>query len=177
MVTISQLYDKKWNSDEEDLTSYAYSSSCTDNPIPNPQLNTGINHITDPLNKFSSNQAGQSKPNIMLKVFSLNCCSIRSLSRRGKFAVLINEHNVNIVIGCESHIDESFATSEVFPSNFTVFRRDRSLGGGGVFLCFENTLDVSEEQTLQVDAELIWARLNITRNSGHAMSQSTTQYR
>ena len=33
--------------------------------------------------------------------------------------------------------------------------------GGGVFLSFENTLDVSEEPTLQVDAELIWARLKI----------------
>ena len=65
------------------------------------------------------------------------------------------------LIGCESHIDESFATSEVFPSNFTAFRRDQSLGGGGVFLCFKNTLDVSEESTLQVDAELIWARLKI----------------
>ena len=69
--------------------------------------------------------------------------------------------NTIIVIGCESHTDESFATSEVFPSNFTVFCKDRSIGGGGVFLCFENTLDVSEEPTLQVDAELIWARLKL----------------
>ena len=139
----------------------SYSSSCTDNPTPNRQSNTGINHITDPLNKLSSNQAGKSNPNILLKVLSLNCFSIRSLSKRGKLAALINEHNVNIVIGCESHIDESFATSEVFPSNLTVFLRDRSLGGRGVFLCFANTLDVSEEPTLQVDAELIWARLKI----------------
>ena len=92
----------------------SYSSSCTDNPTPNPQLNTGINHITDPLNKSSSNQAGQSNPNIMLKVLSLYCCSIRSLSKREKFAALINQHNVNIVIGCEFHINESFATSKVF---------------------------------------------------------------
>ena len=97
----------------------------------------------------------------MLKVLSLNCCSIRSLSKTGKFAALINEHNVNIVIGCGSQINESFATSEVFPSNFAVFCRDRSLEGGGAFLCFENTVDVSEEPTLQVDAELIWARLKI----------------
>ena len=77
-------------------------------------FNTGMNHSTDPLNKLSSNQTGQSIPNIMLKIFSLNCCSIRSLFKRGELAVLINEHNVNIVMGCESHIDDSFAISKVF---------------------------------------------------------------
>ena len=72
--------------------------------------------------------------------------------------LLVRVSTVNIVIGCESHIDESFATSEVFLSNFTVIRRDQSVGGGA---CFDNTLDVREEPTLQVNEELIWSRLKI----------------
>jgi len=73
---------------------------------------------------------------------------------------LIEEHNIGIVFGCESHIDQSFSSSEVFPSNFTTYRKDRSIGGGGVFLCVSNSLDILEQPNLQVEAELVWAKIH-----------------
>ena len=89
-----------------------------------------------------------------IRVLSLNCCSLRSLSKRGKLHALIEETHANVIIGCESHLDDSFTSTEVFPPNFTTFRKDRKIGGGGVFLCLCDTLNVSEQPSLDVDAEL-----------------------
>ena len=70
-----------------------------------------------------------------VNILSLNCRSIRSVCKQGRLLALIEEHNVGIIIGCESHIDQSFPSSEIFPPNFTIYRKDRSVGGGSVFLC------------------------------------------
>ena len=46
---------------------------------------------------------------------------------------MIEDNDIDIVMGCESHLDDSYFTSEVFPSNFTIYRKDSPAGGGGVF--------------------------------------------
>ena len=75
-----------------------------------------------------------------VNILSLNCRSIRSVSKQGKLLALIEEHNIDIIIGCESHIDQSFLSTEIFPPNFTVHRKDRSIGGGGVFLQYVSVI-------------------------------------
>jgi len=99
----------------------------------------------------------------LIKILSLNCCSLRSLSKRGKLSAIIEEIQADVIIGCESHIDDSFTSIEVFPQNFTIFRKDQKIGGGGgggVFICLHNSLNVSEEPSWDSNAELIWARLS-----------------
>ena len=96
-----------------------------------------------------------------IQVLSLNCRSIRSLAKRGRLAGLIQEHQADIIIGCETHIDESYSSSEIFPPNYTVLRKDRKAGGGGVFLCFNQMLNVTEEPSLQCNAELIWGKIKL----------------
>ncbi len=70
---------------------------------------------------------------------------------------------LDIILGCESHLDDSFASPEVFPDNFDIIRKDRSIGGGGVFLVVSNKLSMCEEPLLDADAELVWARLQFSR--------------
>ena len=94
-----------------------------------------------------------------IRVLSLNCRSLRSLSKRGKLHAHIEESHANVIIDCESHLDDSFTSTEVFPPNFTTLRKDRKIGGGGVFFCLCNALNVSEQPSIDVDAELIWAKL------------------
>ena len=67
---------------------------------------------------------------------------------------LVHEHSPNVTVGCESHLDFTYTSSEVFPPGYTVIRRDRSLGvgGGGVFLCFCEALPVVEQPLLSSDA-------------------------
>ena len=69
----------------------------------------------------------------------VNCCSFRSSTKRLRLEALIKEHDIDIVMGCESHLDTSYFTSEVFPTNYVVYRKDRSIGGGGVFIAIKMT--------------------------------------
>ena len=79
--------------------------------------------------------------------------------------MLLSEHNIVIVLGCESHIDESYFSSELLPTSYTMLRKDRSLrlGGGGVFRGFRKSLTVSEEPKLITDCEVIWAKLHFKK--------------
>ena len=58
---------------------------------------------------------------------TVHCCSLRSKGKRLDFASLLHEHQP------DSH-ENSTSTSELFPMGFYIFRKDRSLGGGGVFV-------------------------------------------
>ena len=42
--------------------------------------------------------------------------------------------------------------------------KDRSLGGGGVFLCFHETLPVIEQLVLLTDTEAMWANLALSKS-------------
>ena len=58
-------------------------------------------------------------------------------------------------MGCESHLDTSYFTSEVFPMNYVVYRKYRSAVGGGVFVAIKDDLTSSYELILSISAELI----------------------
>ena len=111
-----------------------------------------INHI--PTNENHDN----------LRIINLNCRSIRSLAKRTNLAVLINEYNADIIIGSESHLDQSFLSSEILPSNYTIFRKDRTLGGGGVFIGIKNYLTAIPYHTTSSNAEILWIKLITSKN-------------
>ena len=98
-----------------------------------------------------------------LKILSLNCCSLRSSGKQANLLALIAEHNPDIICGCESHLDGSYSSAEVFPSNYIILRKDRLEGAGGVFLCVNASLNVSEESELDVNAEIVWAKITLPR--------------
>ena len=56
----------------------------------------------------------------IIKVISINCCSLRSSSRRARLSGLIHEHEPDIKVGCESHLDNSYLSSEIFPADFNI---------------------------------------------------------
>ena len=94
-----------------------------------------------------------------LSILSLNCRSVRSLSKKGLLQSIMEEHKADIVFGCESHLDSSFSSSEIFPSQYMFIRKDRCIGGGGVFLALKNHLTVVEEPSFNGNAEMVWVKL------------------
>ena len=62
---------------------------------------------------------------------------------------------------CETHLDSSYFTSEVFPPNFAVYRKDRSIGGGGVFVAIKDDLTSQHEPILNISAELVCAKVSL----------------
>ena len=92
---------------------------------------------------------------------SLNCCSIRSIARRARFHALVHEHLPDIILGCESQIDQSYSSTEVFPAGYCVLRKDCYNGAGGVFICVKDTLSMSAVPSLDTSAELVWAKISL----------------
>ena len=104
-----------------------------------------ISHTTSLLTSSISDPANQQPAinavsEMTLKILSPNCCSFRSQSKRARLAGLITKHQPDIILGCESHLDDSFGSPEVFPEGFDIIRKDRSIGGGSVFIAVNNKL-------------------------------------
>ena len=51
-----------------------------------------------------------------------------------EFWNLVDTYNPDVVIGTESRLKEDISGTEVFRADFTTFRRDRSVRGGGRLL-------------------------------------------
>ena len=72
-----------------------------------------------------------------------------------------------MISGTESWLNENIKSCEVFPENYTVYRKDRSRLGRGVFLLIKNELISTEETNLKAECETIlacetiWARVKL----------------
>ena len=113
--------------------------------------------------------------NIKLKpkkliILALNCCSVRSQSRRGLLQAIVKEHQADIVIGCESHLDDTYLTQEVFPRDYGVIRKDRNSSGGGVFLAIRNDLFFTEDPSFHGDTEMVWVKPRVNNTLKNSWS-------
>ena len=70
---------------------------------------------------------------------------------------LLSTYDIYVAMGCESHIDHSFLSSEISPANYKIIRKDQCLfgGGGGVFIGHKDHLNICEESSLILDAEIL----------------------
>lgn len=99
-----------------------------------------------------------------IKGMIINCNSLRSGDKQATFHSIIEHHQPDIVLGCESKIDNTYATYEVFPDNFTVYRKDRIAGGGGVFIAIRDSLITSSEPSLDGDCEIVGANIEFANS-------------
>ena len=76
----------------------------------------------------------------------MNCQSI--FAKKPTFEYLLHQHNPDFIAGSESWLTQSINTNEIFPSIYTIYRRDRLDGYGGVFLGCKSTF-ISKEIPLK----------------------------
>ena len=95
--------------------------------------------------------------NSKLKFLSLNCCSLRSNTKKAMFLALVDEHNPDVIEGSESHLDQSFFTSEIS----IMCLGKIVLWVVVVSLCIKKCLNVVEEPSLDAEAELIWVKITL----------------
>ena len=77
---------------------------------------------------------------------------------------LIDSTNPDIVIATETWLDPTITNNQVFPPNYTVWRKDRENSkGGGVLIAVKNrpTYLSSDVPELQTTCEIIWIKINI----------------
>ena len=76
---------------------------------------------------------------------------------------MLEVENPDIVALQVTKIDNSIPTSEFFPenSNYSVFRNDRTLHGGGVVLLVNKDLNHMPMAELEDGSESVWAKVTI----------------
>ena len=68
-----------------------------------------------------------------------------------------------------NHFNNSYFNAEIFPPNYTVLRKDQVKGTGGVFICVEKSLNMTEIPEMNTNAELIWAKVTLPKKSHSPM--------
>ncbi len=78
---------------------------------------------------------------------------------------MIDAENPDIIMGCESKLDNTHKNAEIFPERFhgQIFRRDLRKGSGGVLIAVKNDLLATEVKSQSKQAEVIWAKIHLRR--------------
>ena len=105
-------------------------------------------------------QATQAKRQ-SLKTLVINFCSIRNTV--ADLAVCIGKYNPDLIIGTETHLDSSVNSSELFPSNYSVIRKDRHFDNskGGVLIAMRDDLIGTHRTDLDTKCETVWVTIKI----------------
>ena len=128
---------------------------------------SNISHNTHPLTSTPTKESDQSfrlqppknRGKKMLKGMIINCNGLKSNNKQAVFRAALDQHDPDIVFGCESKIDQGISTYSIFPENFSVYRKDRDSNGGGVFIATKDTLISADLPDTNSDCEIVWASL------------------
>ena len=93
-------------------------------------------------------------------MISTNLRGLRS--KQESFIYMINAETPHFIAGTETWLNSTVYTSEIFPSNYQVFRADREDGyGGGVFFACHNTINCTQIQTI-TDCEAVACKIKLS---------------
>ena len=77
-----------------------------------------------------------------LRIVTLNFQSV--FSKKDEICLFLNDNNIDIILGCETHIFPSISTSEFLPPIYTAYRCDRDEGYGGSIIIPKKNLIIVE---------------------------------
>ena len=88
-----------------------------------------------------------------IKLAIANFCAVTN--KQSELVTFLNLHNIDILCQTESRLDETILNSELFTQNFNVFRNDRNIHGGGVFIMVKDAL-LSSQVNTGASCEIVW---------------------
>ena len=89
----------------------------------------------------SEYQSSKSKAK-SLRIVTLNFQSM--FNKKDEICHLLNGNNIDIILGCETHLSPSISTSELLPPVYTAHRCDRDDGYGGSIIIAKKNLVIEE---------------------------------
>ena len=87
----------------------------------------------------------------------INCNGIAS--KKAELESVIDYTDPDVLIITETKIDDTVHTSELLPSNFKAFRKDRTLRMGGVMIAVKEQFIANELPLHDVDGEIVRVRV------------------
>ena len=148
-----------------------------DSPPPAPMATSSPQHVNPNRNcdSFSGKRKKWSqKPtnfnrtkterNSQLKVMVINFQSIRN--KVADLAICLNTNKPDILIGTESWLSDGVSNSEIFPSDYSVIRKDRPTNKhgksyGGIFIAMKNDLVANHRSDLDEECEILWLQFEL----------------
>ena len=97
-----------------------------------------------------------------LRIMSLNLQGL--LSKAQAFADQVATSKPHVILATETWLTPDVSSSECFPPNHTVFRKDRDKNGnkgGGALIAVRNDIIATHAEELDVDTEVLWIKLQI----------------
>ena len=91
-----------------------------------------------------------------LRVMTVNCSSV--INKKNNLEVYINYIKPDVICRSESWLNNNIKSSEIFPENYTAYRKDRNTAGGGVFLRVRKDIVSSNQPDLDSDCNILWAK-------------------
>ena len=88
----------------------------------------------------------------------MNCNSIQG--KASSLRAATNYMDPDVIMGTDSKLGQSVGNAEVFPLVYTIHRKDRKHGGGGVFLTIKDCYPSSSLES-PGDSEQVWARVSL----------------
>ncbi|KAH9367399.1 hypothetical protein HPB48_009237 [Haemaphysalis longicornis] len=92
----------------------------------------------------------------------INCRSVKN--KTDELTGLVSSFGSDIVIGSESWLDESISSSEVFPAEYVVYRKDRNTHSGGVFVLVKHSLRSFVVNFEAKSCESVWCKVVLEQN-------------
>ena len=134
------------------------------------QLNLENENRFDPLANGSGTKASQTGSDKNKFITGLKFVNININSMRGKkleLLAFLDFHQPHIVAIQETKIDSSISTSELFPESclYNVYRKDRTLDGGGVMLLIHKDISHMPITELEKDSESVWVKVFANKTS------------
>ena len=101
------------------------------------------------------------KDNENVTLVSININGIRG--KKNDFAAYLDTYKPGIVAVQETKIDENISSAEIIPNscNYSVYRRDRNDGAGGVMTLVRKDIVHTPLMELENDSESIWVKIKI----------------
>ena len=84
------------------------------------------------------------------------------LRKKEELELALVENNIDVVIGCKTHLDLCIHDSEFLLLSYTRFRRDRKDGWGGVIIIIKNKL-IAEQITSSMLSEIVPVKITTHR--------------
>jgi len=55
-------------------------------------------------------------------------------NKQAELQAYLTLNKIDIILGTECHLDDSITNPEIFPGHYQVYRKDRNIHSGGVFI-------------------------------------------
>ncbi len=109
-------------------------------------------------NGTSSRRNVNKKSQLKMLVINFQCIK----NKIAQLAALVKEHQPDIIQGTETWLSSAISLSEIFPTGYTIFRKDRhQKEGGGIILAIKENL-VCTEIAIESNKEIMWHKLELS---------------